>query len=266
MQLNNNSFLITSKVFENENLAMWGTGCKQIGTNIDIQFWQLKEEPNYPGYFYICNTKYDGYRIANLEKGIICENIPDNESQLFKFEEVGDSYYQICNYKKQEAKLTKLGKENDELGFSDGTSDDNQSWKLVPRFKAYVTTVTICSYDNRKESESFSTEISVTTGLKFEPSSSFLTTVGLKESLMASVSSAEADETSKLQIKADIQRLLSNGQEENWFHESPTRFNIPVGMNYRVKQLTRYFSSPLKSDYCNLRCDYIIDETPGEFH
>lgn len=126
--------------------------------------------------------------------------------------------------------------------------------------------MTLCHGDNRQGSKSWTAGTDVTTGLKLEWSSSFLTTVGLKESLMASVSSAEANENYKVKIKADIQRLLSNGQEENWFHESPTRFNISGGMNYRVKQLTCYFSSPYESDNCILSCNYIIEQTPGEFY
>ncbi|XP_046842311.1 uncharacterized protein LOC124436427 [Xenia sp. Carnegie-2017] len=265
MQLNNNSFLITSKMFKNENLVMWGTGCKQIGTNVEIQFWQLKEEPKYPGYFYICNTKYDGYRIANLGPRISCESEPDNENQMFKFEEVGDSFYRICNYKKQEAKLTKWGKENDELGFSDGTGDDNQSWKLVPRFEAYVTTVTIWSYDNRHISESLSEEISVTTGLKFTSSSTTPITIGLEQSLMASVCSAAVDEESKVEINDEIQYSLSQSTEEDWSRTSAIEYTVPAGKNFRVKQLTCEFYSLLRSDTCVLTCKSIIEETKGTF-
>ena len=71
--LDGNTFLIVNKVYNHAKLAMWGTGGRDMGTyeqkiNPD-QFWQLKEYPDHPGYYYIYNVKYEGYRVAKWAKG-----------------------------------------------------------------------------------------------------------------------------------------------------------------------------------------------------
>lgn len=73
MQLNNGTFLIINLTYSNAKLAMWGTKPRDMGTTEEEfnenQLWQLKEDPKQPKRYYICNLKYDGYRINKLGPG-----------------------------------------------------------------------------------------------------------------------------------------------------------------------------------------------------
>ena len=132
----------------------------------------------------------------------------------------------------------------------------------MPRFKADVSNVTIWERDNRKGSEDFSAEITVTTGLVPTSSSSFSTKIGLQESLEASLPVVDDFKT---KISTQIEKSLSNTEKKDWSHQSKIKFTAPKGKNYRVKQVTCNFRSPLADDSCNLMCDYIVEETSGNF-
>ena len=99
MKLDNGTFLIVNKKYDHANLAMWGTEQREMDTyeqkvHLD-QFWQLKEGPNHPGYYYIYNLNYDGYRVAKWgsgDKEVGSYNGQYFEDQLWKFEEVCGMY------------------------------------------------------------------------------------------------------------------------------------------------------------------------------
>ena len=62
-----------------------------------------------------------------------------------------------------------------------------------------------------------------------------------------------------------MERSLSYTEEKNWSRESKIKFIAPKGKNYRVRQVTCFFKSPLADDNCDLMCDYIVEETDGNF-
>ena len=132
----------------------------------------------------------------------------------------------------------------------------------MPRFKANVGNVTIWACDNRQGSENFSEEVTVTTGQKLTSSHSISTKVGLESSLKASLSGVGEFQTS---LSLQIERSLSYTEEKNWSRQSKITFTAPKGKNYRVKQVTCFFKSPLADDDCDLMCDYIVEETDGNF-
>ena len=164
------------------------------------------------------------------------------------------------------ARLAKWGKGDGDWGTYDGDIYEDQSWKLVPRFKANVSNVTIWSCDNRQGSEPFSEEITVTTGIKLTSSASISTTVGLETSFKAAVSKVASSVEVETKLSVEIQTSLSHSQEKNWSRTSKIKFTAPKGKNFRVKQLTCQFASPLASDDCALTCHYVIEETEGEFY
>lgn len=164
------------------------------------------------------------------------------------------------------ARLAKYGKGDDQWGTYDRDIYEDQSWKLVPRFKANVRNETIWSCDNRQGSEPFSEEITVTTGIKLTSSASISTTVGLETSLKAAVSNAAASVDVETKLSVQIQTSLSHSEEKNWSRTSKITFTAPRRKNFRVKQLTCQFASPLASDDCALTCHYMIEETDGEFY
>ena len=163
------------------------------------------------------------------------------------------------------ARLAKWGKGDGDWGTYDGDIYEDQSWKLVPRFKANVSNVTIWSCDNRRGSIPFSQKIIVTTGIKLASSASISTTVGLETSLKAAVSNGTASVDVQTKLGLEIQTSLSQSEEKNWSRTSKITFTAPIGKNYRVKQLTCQFASPLASDDCALTCHYKVEETVGEF-
>ena len=126
--------------------------------------------------------------------------------------------------------------------------------------------MTIWSCDNREGSEPFSEEITVTTGIKLRSSESISTTVGLETSLKASVSDAGVSVDMETKLSTQIQTCLSHSEEKNWSRTSKITFTAPKGKNYRVKQLTCDFASPLGSDDCALTCHYTIEERDDEFN
>lgn len=73
MELDGNTFVFVNKKYNHANLAMWGTGHREMGTyelkmHMD-QFWMLKEDTNHPGYYYIYNVKFEGYRLTKFGQG-----------------------------------------------------------------------------------------------------------------------------------------------------------------------------------------------------
>ena len=95
MKLDGNTFLIINKKYDHAKLAMWGTGGRDMGTYeqkvYEDQFWQLKEDPNHPGYYYIYNVKYDGYRVAKWGSGdreVGSYSGQYYDDQLWKFDNV----------------------------------------------------------------------------------------------------------------------------------------------------------------------------------
>ncbi|XP_046842830.1 uncharacterized protein LOC124436904 [Xenia sp. Carnegie-2017] len=272
MKLDKGTFLIVNKYYYHANLAMWGTKSREMGTHeqkVELdQFWQLKEDANHPGYYYIYNLKYDGYRVAkwgpeNNEVGSYNGQYFDN--QMWKFENEGDGFYRIYNFKYSNSRITKFGKDDENWGTYDGAKHEDQLWKLVPRYKADVCNVTIWSCDNRQGSEPFSEEIFVMTGLKLTSSTSISTTVGLETSLKASLSIPKIGVDMETRISTQIENSLFSGLEEDWSRTSKIKFTAPSHKNYRVKKLTCDFLSPLASDDCTLKCEYVVEETSGEF-
>ncbi|CAB4005144.1 tetratricopeptide repeat 28-like [Paramuricea clavata] len=176
-----------------------------------------------------------------------------------------DDFYRIYNLKYSNARIAKWGKGDGEWGTYDGDLYDDQVWKLVPRFKAAISNINIWSCDNREGSVDFSEEKSVTIGLKLTSSSTVSTTVGLEVSLKASASFAGFGAEVESKISKQIQKSLSNTAEKDWIRKSTIKFTAPKGKNYRVKQLTCSFMSPLAADDCVLNCDYVVEETDGDF-
>ena len=132
----------------------------------------------------------------------------------------------------------------------------------MPRFKTDVSNVTIWACDNRQGSEDFSEEKTVTTGLKLTSSASISTKVGLESSLKASLSGVGEFQTT---LFLQMERSLSHTEVKNWSRQSKIKFTAPKGKNYRVKQVTCNFKSPLADDDCELTCDYMVEETDGNF-
>lgn len=181
----------------------------------------------------------------------------------------GVNYYRIYNFKYPDAKVTKFGTPDTDWGTYDKADHDDQVWKLVPRFKADISYVTIWSADNRTGSNDFSEEKTVTTGLKLTTSTSISTTVGLEQSLKASAKASlgfgEFGVEVSMAITSQIERSLSQTEEKSWSSQSKIKFTAPKGKNYRVKQATCDFTSPLADDNCRLSCNYKVEETDGEF-
>ena len=135
----------------------------------------------------------------------------------------------------------------------------------MPRFQADIKEVTIWSCDNREGTQDFSEKIKITTGLKLTTASSVSTKVGFELSLKASASYAIASVEVETKISAQIESSLSHTEEKSWSQEAEITFTAPKGKNYRVKQLTCNFKSPLASDNCALTCNYSVEETDGDF-
>ena len=96
MELDGNTFVFVNKKYNHANLAMWGTGHREMGTyELKIlmdQFWILKEDSNHPGYHYICNVKFEGYRLAKCGQGdkeVGSYGKEYAEDQLWRFVNVG---------------------------------------------------------------------------------------------------------------------------------------------------------------------------------
>lgn len=177
---------------------------------------------------------------------------------------LGD-YYKIYNLKYSNARIAKWGKKDGDWGTYAGPLYEDQDWKLVPRFQADIKEVIIWSCDNREGTQDFSEKIKVTTGLKLTTASSVSTTVGFEQSLKASASFASTSVEVETKISAQIQSSLSHAKEESWSQEAEITFTAPKGKNYRVKQLTCNFKSPLASDNCALSCNYKVEQTDGDF-
>ncbi len=135
----------------------------------------------------------------------------------------------------------------------------------MPRFNAAVRNVTLWACDNREGTQDFSEEVTVTTGLTLTSASSISTTVGLEQSLTASASYGGFSAEVKTTLSLQIQTSLSHEEQKNWSRESKVKFTAPKGKNYRVKQLACDFNSPLADDNCTMNCNYIVEETDGEF-
>lgn len=122
------------------------------------------------------------------------------------------------------------------------------------------------SCDNREGSVPFSEEISVTTGIKLTSTESISFTVGLETSLKSSVSLTGVSEDIESKLSLQIDSSLSQTEEKNWSRTSKITFTAPIGKNYRVKQLSCEFVSPLSSDNCVLTCHYVIEESNHDFN
>ncbi len=117
MELDGNTFIIVNKKYDHAKLAMWGTNTtngpcgrwpcgvpcgvtsRDMGTHeqkiYPDQFWQLKQNSNHPGYYYIYNVMYDGYRVAKWGKGdeeVGSYNGQYHSDQLWKFVIVEGNY------------------------------------------------------------------------------------------------------------------------------------------------------------------------------
>ena len=152
-----------------------------------------------------------------------------------------------------------MGKADKDWGAYDGPIYEDQSWKLVPRFKPDANFVTIWSVDNLQGTTPVVREISVTTGLKLTSSLSISTTKGLKVSLDFSISIDEFFSAGiKTELTEQITKSLSHSEEKDWSQTTKVTFTAPPRTYYRVDQLRCDFSSPLDSDNCSLWCGYHV--------
>ena len=70
-------------------------GTYELSVDAD-QLWQLEAHPDYPGYYYIKNCHYDGYRIGKsntLNTALGVWSGKYDIDQLWKFVHEGDGYY-----------------------------------------------------------------------------------------------------------------------------------------------------------------------------
>ena len=272
MELNGNTFIITNKKYNHANIAQWGTKSRDMGTYeqkvyLD-QFWQLKEDSNNKGFYYIHNIKNEGYRIAkwgtgNKDCGIY--NGQYFQDQMWKFVPQDGGYYRIYNYKYPKAKITKFGKGDDDWGTYTGADYDDQLWKLTPRYKAEMAEEILFEADNRAGSRPYKQKTTVTMGLKLTSSNSLTSKVGLEVALAFAVSGVGVSAEMTARVTSEISEYMSSSEEKSWSKTEETTFSAPAGKNYRVKQTVFRFSSPLGEDNLDLRSKYTIEETDGEF-
>ena len=188
-----------------------------------------------------------------------------HNNQLWKFQKEGPDLYRIFNHSYPEHKLCK----NDFSRFIksfNGPDHDDQLWKLVRRFDAKQENTIIWAADNRQGSADYSETIEVTNGLTTQSSTTMSTTLGMGVSLSASVHAGSMSAEAAAEFHQEITNTVTNASEETWSRTTTTTFTAPAGKNYRVVQNTCMFESALAVDNCALKCNYIIEETDGEFY
>lgn len=174
--------------------------------------WILNEDIRYPGYFYICNAKYNvdyderkgsGYRLAKWgsgdhEVGVV--NGKYEEDQLWKFEPQGNNTYLIKNKAHQGAKLAKWDKDDTAWGtFGGDDITDDQLWMLTPRFEATLSGDVILHACNGG-STPIKRAVEYVVGITTEVGASVSTTVGMEKSL-----------TYSAKITSRVQYLFEHG-------------------------------------------------------
>lgn len=105
IELDQNTFLIINRIYNSAYLTMWGTKRHEMGTNVtkvnQNHFWQLQHDARHPGYYFIYNTKFDGYRVDKWSsdntavgsyKSQYC-----SENSLWKFDSVEGNDVVIAN-------------------------------------------------------------------------------------------------------------------------------------------------------------------------
>ena len=73
IELDQNTFLIISRINDSAYLSMWGTKRHEMGTTVtkvnQNDFWQLQQDARHPGFYFIYNTKFDEYRVEKWSSG-----------------------------------------------------------------------------------------------------------------------------------------------------------------------------------------------------
>ncbi len=107
------------------------------------EIWRLwRRDDNPPGFYYVENCVYTEHRMAAPSTTHVGQyKGPYYPDQLWKFDKVGD-YYSIHNFERAGYALCKWGKGSREFGIQTGPADDNKLWKLIPRYEAYLRSLT----------------------------------------------------------------------------------------------------------------------------
>ena len=102
--LNGNTFVISNKKYYHANLAQWGTNVGEVGTREELpsddNFWVFNEDVFHPGFYYIENVNWRGYRIDQWNNDGLSVRVTAGhyeEGQLWKFVLVEVEYFRIIN-------------------------------------------------------------------------------------------------------------------------------------------------------------------------
>ena len=178
MSLNGNTFVISNKKYYHANLAQWGTNVGEVGTReglpSDDNFWGLNEDVFHPGFYYIENVNWRGYRIDQWNNDGLSVRVTAGhyeEGQLWKFVLVEGHYFKIINYKYPNASIAKWGKSDIDWGSASNVEEyEDQVWQLTPRYKVSIQPVVIWSVDNRHGSLDFWEEVTINEGWQLNTS------------------------------------------------------------------------------------------------
>ena len=275
LTLDNNQFLIYNKVYHNARLAQWGKGKRDVGTYgftlYPDQLWTLEPHPTQEGCYYIVNEVHSQHRIANSKHKFIVYSGPHYDDQLFKFVPSGDNdgFYYIYSCFYTNDRITKYGIKDRQLSMYDGPMhQDQQLWRLVPRFKATFFTDEIYHYDNRLESEPVTIEVPVTSGIQKSSTSKVLNKTTFKQSIAASFNEAikifDFGATVATEFSSKLKTLLYEANEENWSETNNMTLSIAPGKNVKVMQHVVFFEGALASDSCSLLTSVKVFESETE--
>lgn len=98
MQLKDNTFVFVDVEKNNARLTMLVTYRRVLTTTdererIDAsKLWQVIENPQSPGYYYIQNIEYDASRITTFNDGNGGIDDLDGDNHLWRFEKFGGMY------------------------------------------------------------------------------------------------------------------------------------------------------------------------------
>ena len=272
-QLDGSCFFITNKKHDRARVAQWGESGKNVGTSkeswTEKQLWLLEEDKDRPGWYCIKNVHYKDY-VIQAEKSkfgqvikVTIGKVTHTDNQLWQMGQER-TYFHIINYKYENAKIVKLGDQNEDLRVSTDLSCDGADlWKLTSKYKLVPPQWEIVwELDNRGSPRDVLHEI--TSGLTVSNTHTETINIGLEVSLQFAIGKCIGVELgASTKLSTAISSSLTRTETSSW--STTTTYTAPAKMNYRVKQMVARFTSKLSCDDIKVTYKTVPEAKNGDF-